>query len=99
MNTIMSHKGEKTIIRIFVAKENTVSFIFTKEIASMRLREQGMIIGIIAYQKQSVAKILNSSKEMSLLVLFIMPSDFEPFDSVHLQFIGNFVSIKELLEY
>ena len=99
MNTIMSHKGEKTIMRIFVAKENTFSFIFTKEIASMRLREQGMIIGTNAYQKQSLDEILNSSKKTLLSVLFISPSDFELFDSVHLQFMGNFVSIKKSLEY
>ena len=62
----------------------------------MRLMEQGMIIGTSAYQKQLIDEILNSSKKMSLKVLFIFPSDFELFDSVHLQFMGNF---NESLEY
>ena len=65
----------------------------------MRLMEQGMIIGTSAYQKQLIDEILNSSKKMLLSVLFIFSSDFELFDSVHLQFMGNFVSINESLEY
>ena len=83
------------IMIILVGMDNSLSFFFTKEIASMRSREQGMIIGINAYQKQLIDEILNSSKKMSLSVPSILPSDFEPFDSVHLQFRGNFVSVKE----
>ena len=90
MNTIMSHKGEKIIMRIFVAKENALSFIFTKEIASMKLREQGMIIGINAYQKQSLDEILILSKKFSKKMSFSVM-----FDTVHIQLLGYFGLIKK----